>query len=100
MVGYLRAVRFYNDAFVKNDPAARARAIGILTQQTAMRDPALYDRIVYPYLNPNGYVNADSIRSDFEWFRRDGQIEGRVDVDAVLDNSYVDDALGRLGRYE
>jgi NitT/TauT family transport system substrate-binding protein len=100
MVGYLRAVRYYNDAFVKNDAAARADAVSILTRHTAMRDPALYDQMVYPYLNPNGYVNADSIRSDFEWFRRDGQIEGRVDVDTVLDNTYVDYALDRLGRYE
>jgi NitT/TauT family transport system substrate-binding protein len=100
MVGYLRAVRYYNDAFVNNDPVARAQAIGILTQHTAMRDPALYDRIVYPYLNPNGYVNVDSIKSDFEWFRRDGQIQGSVDVDTVIDHSFVDYALGRLGRYE
>jgi NitT/TauT family transport system substrate-binding protein len=56
--------------------------------------------IVYPYLNPNGYLNVDSVRSDFEWFRRDGQVEGRVDVDTVIDHIFVDYALGRLGRYE
>ena len=93
-------MRYYNDAFVKRDPAARAEAISILVRHTAMRDPALYDRVVYPYLNPNGYLNVESVRSDFEWFRRDGQIEGRVDVDTVIDHSFVDYALGRLGRYE
>jgi hypothetical protein len=47
-----------------------------------------------------GYVNAESIKSDLDWFRRDGQIEGRVEAETVIDNSYVDYALGRLGRYQ
>jgi len=98
MVGYLRAVRLYNEAFAANNAAARAEVIPILTQHTAVKDPTLYDRMVYPYLNPNGYLNLESVRADFDWFNSAGQIEGRVEVDAVVDHSFVDYALGRLGR--
>ena len=100
MVGYLRGVRVYHDAFVRRNAAAREEAVSILTKHTAVKDTALYDRMVFPFLNPNGELNVDSIKSDFEWFRQSGQIEGRVDVDSVLDRSFVDYALGRLGRVE
>jgi NitT/TauT family transport system substrate-binding protein len=100
MAAYLRAVRLYNDAFAKHTPGVRDEMVQILIKHTPVKDAALYDRMVYPYLNPNGHVNLDSIKADFEWFRARGYIEGRIDVDSVIDHSFADHAVGRLGRYE
>ena len=48
MAGYLRGVRYYNDAFGRDDAAKRRDVIEILTQYTAIKAPAVYERMSCP----------------------------------------------------
>jgi ABC-type nitrate/sulfonate/bicarbonate transport system substrate-binding protein len=97
MVGYLRGVRDYNDAFFKNQ--GRAEVVGILTKYTAIKDPAVYDRMGLVGLNPNGRVEMASIVYDQDWFVSRGALSRAQDLSALIDQQYVDYALQRLGEY-
>jgi NitT/TauT family transport system substrate-binding protein len=98
MVAYLRGVRDYNDAFLKN--RNRAEAVSILAKYTPIKDASLYDRMVLAGLNPDGYINAEGMRADQEWYLARGVLRERVDLDNLIDNQYVEQAIARLGPYQ
>jgi NitT/TauT family transport system substrate-binding protein len=98
MVAYLQALRVYNDAFVKG--IDKAATIDRLIKYTNLKDPALYDRITPPGLNPNGTIGLDNVLDDHRWFVEHGQVQGDVDLARFVDNQYVDYALQQLGRYQ
>jgi NitT/TauT family transport system substrate-binding protein len=99
MVAYLKGVRDYNDAFVKRDPAKRAAAVAALVKHTTVKDPALYDRMAMPGLNPNGTVNLDSLAADQEYFLSTGHQQQRVEMNVLVDGSFADAAAQALGPY-
>lgn len=100
MVAYLKGVRDYNDAFVKGDARKRAEVIEILAQSTPVKDKPLYDKMQMPYLNPNGYVNVQSIKADQDWFVKMGLVTKPIDVDKIIDHSFVQAAIKELGEYK
>jgi NitT/TauT family transport system substrate-binding protein len=97
MVAYVRGLRDYNEAFVGNRD--RAEVIRILGETTGITDPAVYDAIVLPGLNPDGYAFKESIAEDQSWFLRLGLQKEPVDIDQLVDNQFVDYALAQLGPY-
>jgi NitT/TauT family transport system substrate-binding protein len=100
MAAYLRGVRDFNDAFVKNDPAKRAEVIDILSEYTPIKEKALYDKVVMPGLDPNGRVSVESLKSDQEYYIGAKLQEQPADIDKLVDQSFVDAAVQRLGRYQ
>ncbi len=97
MVAYLRAVRDYVDAFVKD--RGRDEVVAILARHTAVKDVSLYQRMSPTYINPNGRLNARSLMDTQEWYATHGYIPQKVDVSALIDSQFVDYALGVLGEY-
>ncbi len=100
MLAYLKGVRLYNDAFVKKDSAAKKEVVQILIHNTALKDPAVYDRVVVPGLNPNGRVNLESLNEQQTYFISKGSQRARVDMSKAVDNQYVDWAVQQLGVYK
>ncbi len=100
MLAYLRGVRDYNDAFIKKDPAAKKEVVQILVRNTAVKDPALYDKMVMPGLDPKGRVNLDALIVQQNWFLNKGSQKVRVDLSKAVDNQYVDWAVQQLGPYQ
>jgi len=100
MVAYIRGVRDYNDAFDKAKNKDRADIINILAKRTTVKDVAIYDKMGMAGLNPDGYVNAESIAIDAKWFLDNGYIKQQPDLKTIIDNSYVDYAIQRLGKYK
>ena len=103
MRAYLRAVRYYNDA-LKGGRLAGPTAddvVAILTEYTPIKDPQVYRSISPQGCNPDGKVNAASLKKDFAFYAEQGWIEAKdkVTVDQVIDNSFVDAALKKLGPY-
>jgi NitT/TauT family transport system substrate-binding protein len=97
MVAYVKALRDYNDAFVKKqDLDAMAERIA---KYSTTSDPAMIKRMVPAGLNPNGYVNLKSIEGDLEWYARRGHVPNVPALNKLVDNSYVDFAVQQLGRY-
>jgi len=102
MRAYLRAARFYYEA-LKDGHLAGPTAndvISILTEATSIKDPAVYRSITPSAINPNGQLNLASMRKDLQFFKDQGMIEGKVEVEDVVDESFVNDALKQLGTYK
>jgi NitT/TauT family transport system substrate-binding protein len=95
MVGYLKGLRDYTEAY-RGGPN-RAEIVRILTQVTPLRDPALWERMVWTAIDPNGRVNADSIVDTQAWYRRHGMLQSDADLRPFIDASFVDWAVERLG---
>jgi len=98
MLGYLKGVRDYTEAYRRGPN--RAEIIQLLTQVTPLRDPALWERMVWTAIDPNGKVNADSIVDTQAWYRSHGMLQSDVDLRPFVDSSFTDWAVQRLGTYQ
>ncbi|MGB9867918.1 MAG: ABC transporter substrate-binding protein [Bacillota bacterium] len=97
MVAYLKAVRDYNDAFVKGK--GTEEVIDILASKSLTKDKEMY-RLMNPAgLNPNGYVNTKGLEADLEWYRQRGLLKGTIKAEDIVDHSFVEAALKVLGKY-
>ncbi|SRR5581483_8400834 len=97
MLAYVKALRDYWEAFTRG--TGRTEVIDILARTTSLKDPALIDRIGPTGLNPDGYVSLPTLAQDVDWWVAHGYVKTRVDVTQVVDHSFVDYAIERLGRY-
>jgi len=101
MVAYLRGIRAYEDAFTKN--VDHDAVVDLLAENLPVKDRSLYDRMMTEgtllYLNPDGTVATESIAWDQDWLARNGLVRTKVDLGQVIDHSFVDYALGRIGHY-
>ena len=99
MTAYLRALRLYNDAFIKADSTARNELVQILSRSTPISEPAQFDRIALPGMNPNGMVNVQTLRLDQQYLLATGQQQKEVELAAVVDAQYAAYAISQLGEY-
>ncbi len=95
MVAYVRAVRDYNDEFLKG--GNKDAIIAILTKHTAIKDPAVYKRIVPPAINPNAALNLASIKESVDAWVARGTVKN-VEIDKIIDTQYLEYAWQQLGR--
>jgi len=102
MNAYIRALRDYNDA-LKDGRIAGPGAdeiVAILTKYTRVKDAKVYRDMTPFAANPDGHVNKASLQNDWDFFKSRGLISGHVTVDQVIDNSFADEAVHRLGVYK
>jgi NitT/TauT family transport system substrate-binding protein len=102
MRAYIKGVRDYNDA-LKDGKLAGKKAeevIAILTEYTNIKDADVYRSIIPNACNPDGRVNADSLRKDYAFFQEQGLIKGKVEFKDVFDSSFVEAAVRELGPYK
>lgn len=95
MAAYLKGLRFYNEAF--HDPAGREELVRILMKHTPVKDRALYERMVWPGLDPKGRVNGDSIMEQQRFLHERGLVPNLVPVEQIIDHSFVEAALAIIG---
>jgi NitT/TauT family transport system substrate-binding protein len=98
MLGYVKGLRDYYNAFGLK-PVNQAAVVTILTNFTSVKDPGLYARMGWDYMNPDGYVNAEAVADDLKWYTAHGYVQQPPDLGKVIDNSYVDHAVQKLGKY-
>jgi hypothetical protein len=63
-----------------------------------VRDPDLYERMGFAYVDPNGRVDEASIADQLQWYVQQGMVTEPVDLQQAVDLSFADFALQRLGR--
>lgn len=102
MKAYIRAVRDYNDTLKDGHLAGNGadELISIFIRYGKIKDPVLLKAMTTHGVNPDGWVNVDSMKKDWIFFKEHGQVKGSVTVDQVLDRSFVDAALKELGPYK
>ncbi len=101
MRAYIRAVRFYNDA-LKNgrlDGSTSDDVIAILSEATPIKSREIYKLITPTGMNPDGRVNKASLIYDLAFYMEQNLIKGIVNLDDVIDGSFVEAALNVLGPY-
>ena len=73
--------------------------VEILARRTPIKDPAMYDRMNWISVNPNGEVFVDSLLDAQDFFMRNGLIQKKFTAEDLLDMRYVNAALQKVGRY-
>jgi len=97
MVAYVKGLRDYNDAFEKN--IGKDEIISILTKSTRIKDRTIYTKVAPVGLDPNGMVNIESLRNDSRWYFERGYLKELPDIDTIVDLSFAEYAVKKLGRY-
>jgi NitT/TauT family transport system substrate-binding protein len=95
MVAWLKGVRDYNRLLREQRDDG---IIAIMIANTDIKDPAAWKEMRLPVINPDGYVFPESMNLGQEYYLRAGQQQRRADIAQAIDHSYVDYALGVLGR--
>jgi NitT/TauT family transport system substrate-binding protein len=98
MAAYLQGVRDYVDTFFRGR-GDRALAVSQLVQRLAVKDPALYDKMGMPAVNPDGRINAADVKAQQDWYVGRGEVQQPIDVAQAVDNSFAEFALSVLGPY-
>ena len=98
MVGYLKGMRAYNDAFVKG--VNKAQIVSIMIKYTADKDPVLFDQMQMPFLNPDGKMHLASMQMDFDFFKQMGYYTGNLTLNSIVDSQFTDYAVQQLGPYK
>src|SRR3954471_7714929 len=96
MVAYLRGIREFNAAFEQGQD--KTAVVQILTEHTSVKDAALYDQMVMPRLQPDGYLNLASLQTDVAWYAERDLVKEQPSMRSLVDYQYLDYAHGRLGR--
>jgi NitT/TauT family transport system substrate-binding protein len=97
VTAHLRGQRDYYRAFLK-DEGGKEAIIQTLTRYTPVKDPAVYARLGFHGVDPNGELNRVTLEEMQDYFLRIGSQEKKLDLNTLIDSSYVDRATQRLGR--
>jgi NitT/TauT family transport system substrate-binding protein len=98
MAAWLRAVRDWHAAFVAEDPDPELRdeLISIISNEVGL-EPDVVAEMVPIWLHPNGEVNADDLEAQQEWYHEHGLIGTPADIATVVDMSFAQAAVERIG---
>lgn len=99
ILAYTRGIRDYNEAFGPKR-LRRDETVAILSRNTPLKDPALYDQIGWTYLNPDCYLNIEALAWDLDWYHAHGYVAQKPDLAQTVDHRYCDYAIQQLGRYQ
>jgi ABC-type nitrate/sulfonate/bicarbonate transport system substrate-binding protein len=98
MVAFLRGVRDYNDALYKG--VNKADTVQLIMKHVPLRDAGLFDRMGITAINPDGKLNVQGMKDDLRWFVDRGLTAQAPDMDKVIDTSFAEYAVSRLGSYQ
>jgi NitT/TauT family transport system substrate-binding protein len=97
LAAYLRGARDYVDAFKQGRD--KAGVIQVLAEYTPIKDTSLYERMVPSGMDPDGGLNLQSMEYDQDWYIERGHLREKIELSRVVDLSYREAALQRIGRY-
>jgi NitT/TauT family transport system substrate-binding protein len=64
-----------------------------------MKDPNLYEKVAMPGLDPDGRVNKDALKADQAYYIEIGKQQAAVNIDELVDTSFIQYATQQLGAY-
>ena len=98
MAAYLKGVRDYNDAFIKDE--GKDEIIDIMTEYTALKDAKVWEDVFVTGLDPNGKMFIGDIRDQYEMYKKNGAIRGEFKFDEAIDTSVTEKAVEIIGEYK
>jgi NitT/TauT family transport system substrate-binding protein len=99
MKAYLRAVREFNASIVNGRIAGPGadEMVKILAKYSVIKDEATLRSMIVHGTDPDGKLNVESLKKDLAFFKEQGDVTGKVTVDQVLDESFIQAAVKELG---
>jgi ABC-type nitrate/sulfonate/bicarbonate transport system substrate-binding protein len=98
MVGWLRGVRHYWDAY--DGRRDFQEVVDALVKYTPVKDEALIRKVPPTGQNPEGYLDPQKIATMQDWYIGNGMVTQRTDLSKAVDMTFVDYAMSVLGPYE
>lgn len=102
MNAYVKAARIYTDATRsgKFDGPGANEIIALIMKDTGISDRKLFNDMIPNGISPDGKVNMKSLDEDLKFFQSQGQIEKPVASSEVVDLSFAENAVKKLGPYK
>lgn len=97
MTAYLRGVRDYDQEILRAKD--RPGGIALISRYTSIPDPALFERVGWTLIDPNGEVDRASLEAQVRWLVDQGAAPA-IQLDQVIDPRFAAYAVERLGRYQ
>ncbi|MCF8564711.1 ABC transporter substrate-binding protein [Alicyclobacillus tolerans] len=98
MEGYLEAVQFYMKHVYHNtnasDPNLK-KALAILSKYTKQPASVIPSELIY--IDPNAQVDAASIQNQLNFYEKAGYVQGKPNVNDMIDGSFLQQAAQKLG---
>ena len=96
-IAWLRGARDYCQAF--HGGPGRADVVDALVKSGTERRPELLHKYPWPARSPNGRVNTASMLDIQAWFLKSKMITAQVPAERLMDMSYIDNAVQKLGPF-
>jgi NitT/TauT family transport system substrate-binding protein len=94
---YLRGVRDYCDAY--HGAPVKEEIIAALIRHGSERRPELLRRYPWPARSPDGRINVASMLDMQDWYVKNSFAHARFPAERLVDTSYADYAVQKLGPY-
>jgi NitT/TauT family transport system substrate-binding protein len=94
---YMRGLRDYCDAY--HGAPVRDEIIAALIRHGSERRPELLHKYPWPARSPDGRVNIASMLDMQDWYVKNGYSRTRFPAERLVDTSYADNAVQKLGPY-
>ncbi len=98
MVAYVKALRYYNAAL--GNRQIRDDVITIMAAHTPIKDRTVWDKMIWPGLNPNGTATARTLLDYQRWLINGHQTSQFLPPARFLDTSYTEYATRVLGAWQ
>jgi NitT/TauT family transport system substrate-binding protein len=101
MRAFLRSVRAQNASIIDGKLAGKdaEEFLTLIAENTSVKDKAFLRTLTMSYADEDGRPNVASLKEDFEVFRKEGLIEGKISVDEALDPWFATTAAKELGEH-
>ncbi len=96
-VAYLRSIRDYCQAY--HGGSIRQAMIDLSIRTGTETRPELLHKYPWPARSPNGKINVESMLDMQSWFVRNKMSNAEFPADRIVDRSYIDYALQKLGPF-
>jgi NitT/TauT family transport system substrate-binding protein len=94
---YLRGLRDYCDAY--HGAPVRAEIVAALIRHGSERRPELLHKYPWPARSPDGRINVASMLDMQDWYVRNGYAHVRFPAERLIDRTYAEEAVRKLGPY-
>ena len=96
MIAYVKGVRDFIKAFEKGNPPDDV--VAAMVKHGGVKDPEVVRKAPLTPVNPDGFP-YDTLKVDLDYFVQAGFVKKAPALDKVVDRSFADYAVSRLGKY-
>lgn len=94
MIAYLKGVRDYNKAYLKNE--GKAAVIADLKKHIKIEDMQVWEKMIPIGLTDNGSMDIKSLMNDIKWYQSKKYVPKVPTKEQIFDTSFAEQATKRL----